>query len=100
MTTKPIASTVTPSADGTYVFVCPSPTGCGGNPSDPSSRFVSAGWPTADLAEARGAQHITEHLTAEAMPSLEAFRAEHGLTVTPTGQVVDLATYLTDSKES
>lgn len=76
---KLLSAAVDKAEDGTYTFVCPVSEGCG----TPESGFVSTGWPTADLAKLRGGQHFDEHKGLGAMPELETFRAEHGLTVGP-----------------
>jgi hypothetical protein len=72
-------SNVTKADDGSWTFQCP---GVFGSPcGDPGSGrpFHSSGWPTKATATARGEQHLAEHETGEPMPSLEDFRAEHGL---------------------
>lgn len=74
---KLLSAAVEQAEDGTYMFLCPVSEGCG----TPESGFASTGWPTADLAKARGSQHFDEHKGLGAMPELEAFRAEHNLTV-------------------
>lgn len=72
-------ATVTRTDDDSWTFQCPgfddSP--CG----DPNTGqpFVSSGWPTKKVAEARGLQHIDEHEGGDPMPELAEFRAEHGL---------------------
>lgn len=63
--------------DGTWTGQCAQP--CG---------FRSDGWPTKKVAEARMTQHAAEHDTGQPMPELEAFRAEHGLTVNADGAAV------------
>lgn len=70
---------VTGADDETWTFQCP---GVPGDPcGDPNTGqpFHSSGWPTKDVANARGAQHLNEHENGEPMPELAEFRAEHGL---------------------
>lgn len=59
--------------DGSWTYQCP------GVPGDPCGPFTSAGWPTRKVAEARGEQHARAHSHLEPTPSLDDFRAEHGL---------------------
>jgi hypothetical protein len=71
----------TKADDGSWTYTCPGYPfdACGGN--DLPS-FVSSGWPTKKVAEARGAQHEAEHddpTNQTTMPELSAFREEHGL---------------------
>ena len=89
-----ISDTVTKAEDGFYTFTCPSPTGCGPETFNEESRHVSSGWPTAEVAEKRGLQHIQEHLDNIPSQSLEDFRAEQGITLIPGTNTVDLAAYL------
>lgn len=49
--------------------------------------FVSTGWPTKKLADARGQQHLDEHETREPMQEVEGFRQAHGLVVNPDGSL-------------
>jgi hypothetical protein len=88
-----IADTVIETPDGLFAFRCPSPTGCGSDAHDPESRFTSTGWPSADLAQKRGAQHILEHVDGTPMQDLDGFRAEHGVVVAPVNPVT-LTDYL------
>ena len=72
MTTSEILkASVSPSedVDGQFDFGCPVF----------KCEFTSKGWPTRAIAEARGAQHFSEHKGEGITPSLEEFRAEHGL---------------------
>jgi hypothetical protein len=87
---------VSKNADGTYDFQCPGVAGslCG-DPQGPS--FSSREWPTRKSALARGRQHFNEHVTASdpdldtvLTQSLEDFRAEQGIGVTPQGKAVTL----------
>jgi len=87
-----IAKTVTKMEDGLYTFRCPSPMGCGVDAFDPEERFTSSGWASAKLAQARGQQHIREHVDKVAAPSLDDFRAEHGVSVAAPS--VDLDSFL------
>lgn len=90
-----LADTITEAPDGTHGFRCPSPVGCGPLANDPESRFTSTGWPTAKIAQARGVQHIAEHVDGTPTQNLDEFRAEHGVVpVTPTIDPVDLTAYL------
>lgn len=62
------------AGDAGWDFTCPKTDGsCGPDP------FKSSGWPTAEVAAARGAHHLDEHENQTEMPSLDDFRAEHGL---------------------
>lgn len=72
-------SDVTKAADGSWTYQCP-----GGKPSlcgDPQTGqpFVSSGWPSRKVAEARGQQHQDDHAGVAPMPELHEFRAQHGL---------------------
>jgi hypothetical protein len=108
--------------DGTWTFQCPGIDGSPCGDLGTGQPFVSSGWPTKVIAQARGRQHLGEHkleadvnayladhaaaleyeggklLNAEAkrakaieasdyavMPSLDDFRAEHGLTAHANG---------------
>lgn len=51
-------------------------------------KFLSARWPTAEIAEARILQHRKEHETGELMPPLSEFRQAHGLVATADGRAV------------
>jgi hypothetical protein len=80
-----LESSVSTSDEGaTYDFVCPVNVGCG-DPGGPS--FASVGWPTRELAEARGQQHFDEHRGIAVTPSLEEFRVANGLSVDAEGVV-------------
>lgn len=82
---------VTQDADGTWSFECPRVKGSLCGDLGAGVGFRTSGWPDREHALARGAQHFTEHKDPEfAMPSLEEFRAERGLTATPDGGVVRL----------
>jgi hypothetical protein len=86
---KILAESVAKDDDGTYRFACP---GVAGSPCGDAERgpFTSSGWPAREIAAARGRQHFDEHKGIAITPSLDEFRAEHGLTVTPAGAVVKL----------
>lgn len=90
-----IAKTVTKTEDGLYTFRCPSPTGCGSDAFDPEERFISSGWATVGIAQARGQQHLEEHVSGTAAPSLDEFRASQGISLV-TDPAVDLTTFLED----
>lgn len=87
MASKVLNDSVTQNKDGTWDFRCPGivDSRCGdvatGVP------FISTGWPTKKVAMARGDYHFREHVTGEVSPSLEDFRAEHGLVVAADGTV-------------
>lgn len=70
---------VTRDEDGSFRAVCPvtDPADQCGNPAA-GERFTSVGWDSEKTAMARLRQHIAAH-NGEKMPSLEEFRAEHGL---------------------
>lgn len=72
---------VTQGPDG-WDFTCPAASGCGVPGGAP---FTSTGWPTKKIAQARAGQHLDEHIGQGVMPSLDEFRAEHGLN--PDGSV-------------
>lgn len=76
---KVLDDAVTHAEDGSWTFQCPGIEGspCG-NPGT-GQPFVSSGWPTKTVAQARGTQHLDEHKGHGVTPSLEEFRAEHGL---------------------
>lgn len=83
-----LKKSVSADADAdTFGFQCPgfSDSRCG----DPMTGqpFASTGWPDKKLATERGREHLTEHKTGEAMPSLDEFRQERGLAVQPDGSV-------------
>jgi hypothetical protein len=91
---KLLDDAVTQAQDDSWTFQCPgvenSPCGePGGQP------FFSSGWPTKKIAQARGQQHFDEHLGLGVTPSLEEFRAEHGLVAHSNGthavRIEDLA---------
>ena len=67
-----------------YDFRCPYPNGCG----EYGVPFSSIGWSERDHAVARGKQHINEHETGEATPSLDEFRVAVGITPDTAGQSV------------
>lgn len=48
---------------------------CGGD----GYGFISRGWSSKELAEARGAQHEAEHETKVPMQALHEFEEDHGL---------------------
>ena len=50
--------------------------------------FKTVGWPTKKLAEARIAEHATEHDTGEPMRELQDFRTDHGVGVDTAGRAV------------
>jgi hypothetical protein len=68
-----------------YDFRCPYPNGCGQEGSDGHVSFQSTGWHDHDHAAARARQHLDEHESGEAMPSLHEFRVERGLTPEAAG---------------
>lgn len=92
-----IASTVTKDPEtGLFTFTCP------GDPADPCGvpggvNYRSSDWPTAEIAAARGQQHIESHVHKTEMQPVADFRAEHGV-VEPEGgssvEAVDLSVYL------
>ena len=55
----------------TYDFNCEVPN-CG---------FQSEGWPTQELADLRGSEHMQEHEDGEPMRELDEFRKEEGVEV-------------------
>lgn len=76
---KVLDDAVTRAKDGSWTFQCP---GVEGSPcGDPGTGrpFHSSGWPSKSNATARGGQHFAEHTGGDPMPSLDDFRAEHGL---------------------
>lgn len=96
--THPIEDTVSVAPDGTHTFTCPSPEGCGVYPNDPDSRFTSSGWPTAEIAQARGTQHIQEHIDGTPAQDLDAFRVAHNIVVDSNSiATVDLTAYLPEA---
>lgn len=88
-----INDTVSQGEDGLWAFLCPSPYGCGTLPNDPNDRFVSSGWPTAEIAKARGLQHIAEHVDGTPMQELHDFRVAQGM-ADAAPEVIDLSTFL------
>jgi hypothetical protein len=81
---KLLDDAVTREKDDSWTFQCPgvdgSPCGVQGGPP-----FVSSGWPTKTIAQARGKQHFDEHKGISVTASLDEFRAEHGLAAHPNG---------------
>jgi hypothetical protein len=79
------ADYTTKADDGTWTFQCPGveDSRCG----DPGTGqpFFSSGWPDKKTAAARGAQHFDEHKGLAVTPSLDEFRAEHGLVAHDNG---------------
>ena len=65
--------------NSTYTFTCPVTDGT-------CAPFVSSGWPTDEIARARGQQHFEEHKTGEPLPTLEDFRAEWNLESADNGR--------------
>jgi hypothetical protein len=82
---------VAKNAGGGWDFTCPGIKGslCGDR--DTGVPFTSTGWPTKATALARGREHFDDHLGKAPMPSLEDFRARHGLTVDDDGNAITLA---------
>lgn len=95
-----IADTVTKMDDGTFAFRCPSPDGCGADSADPESRWISSGWPSAKIAQARGLQHIREHVEGTLMQDIDEFRVEQGMPTIAEEMAakVDLSKYLPKEK--
>lgn len=93
-----ITSAVIETEDGLFTFVCP------GDPTDPcgdaTHTFRSSGWPTQEVASARGQQHIEAHVYKTSMPHIDDFKAEQGIAEpsTATSEKVDLSTYLNSKK--
>lgn len=91
---KVLDAAVTQETDDSWSFQCPGVEGspCGESGGRP---FHSSGWPTKKVASARGVQHFDEHTSGEAAPSLDEFRAEHGLVAHDNGthavRIEDLA---------
>lgn len=82
---KVLDGAVARADDETWTFHCP---GIDGSPcGDPGTGqpFVSSGWPTKKVANARGTQHLDEHKGGVPMPELDEFRAEHGLVAHDNG---------------
>lgn len=55
--------------------------------------FDSSGWPSEELAQARGLEHVAEHETGEPARELVEFRAEHGL----NGETVEFIGFDTEA---
>ena len=82
-----LEKSVTQADDGSWSFQCVgfADSRCGDL--DTGQPFHSDEWPTKKLAMARGRQHYTEHAFPDRpTPSLEEFRAEHGLVVDDDGK--------------
>jgi hypothetical protein len=71
--------------DGTWTFQCPGIDGSPCGDLGTGQPFVSSGWPTKAIAQARGRQHLDEHKHLGHAASLDDFRAEHGLTAHANG---------------
>ncbi len=88
-----LEQSVSKNDDGTWSFACPgfSDSWCGdfrGEHADDKLPFHSDGWPTKEIAKARGRQHFTEHAFPDKVtPTLEEFRKEHNLVVADDGSV-------------
>jgi hypothetical protein len=81
---KILNDAVTRAKDGSWTFQCPGIRGSKCGAAGPDGRpFYSSGWPEKKIALARGAQHFDEHRGLAVTPSLEEFRAEHGLVAHP-----------------
>jgi hypothetical protein len=92
-----IKETVTQQPDGLYTFRCPSPIDCGLDRNNPDYRWTTSGWPTAEIAQARGLQHINEHVNKEPMQDLDEFRVSQGMApLFPVVAPVDLTAYLSE----
>lgn len=81
---KVLNDSVTQADDESWTFQCPGieGSGCGVPGGVP---FISSGWPSKKVAQARGAQHFAEHKGEAVTPSLDEFRAEHGLVAHANG---------------
>lgn len=77
--------------DGTFGFYCPGVQGSVCGDIATAVPFSSVGWPTAEIAAARGREHFDEHLGRSVTSSLEDFRAKHGLVVDEATGAVTLA---------
>lgn len=94
-----IASTVTQDPEtGLFTFTCP------GDPADPcgvsgGANWYSAGWPSAEIAQARGKQHIAAHVHKTPMQDQGEFEIEHGVREAVTPAASDLSVYLDTPKE-
>lgn len=81
---KILDDSVTREKDDSWTFQCP---GIQGSPCGEvgGAAFRSSGWPTKTVAQARGTQHFAEHKGEAVTPSLDDFRAEHGLVAHENG---------------
>jgi hypothetical protein len=86
-----IDDSVHEAEDGTFGFFCPGVKGSGCGDAVTRVPFSSTGWPTAEIAAARGQEHFDEHLGKSVTSSLEEFRAKHGLVVDDATGAVSLA---------
>lgn len=88
-----ISDTVSEADNGLFTFTCPAESGCGSK----GMSFTSSDWPTSKIAEARGIQHLAEHVNQVPMQDLEEFKVEHGVAqAAPITQ--DLSDYLPKGK--
>lgn len=84
-----LKKSVSQDADAdTFGFKCPGIEGSRSCPPGGDDTWSTTGWPSKKLASERGREHLTEHKTGVAMPSLEEFRDGQGLGVKPDGSVV------------
>lgn len=77
--------------DGTFGFYCPGVAGSKCGDTATNTPFSSIGWPTREIATARGQEHFDEHLGKSVTSTLEEFRAKHGLVVDEATGAVTLA---------
>lgn len=80
-----LEKSVAQADDGTYTFTCPGVAG------DECGPFTSAAHLLKKHAVARGRQHFDAHTAGSPMPTLDEFRAEHGLIPNDDGRTVRLA---------
>lgn len=90
---KRLRAAVTGSDAKGWDFTCPVNDNTCGPRDKPDVSFTSTGWPTRAIAEERGQEHFTEHITGSdpdvetvIASSLEEFRAKHKLVPSSDGK--------------